>query len=196
MSQGIQVIVNIYKTHERYATILADPPWPYQDTAPRLGKQRTERIAYQLMTIDEICGLPVRRLADKDCILWLWTTNPFLEEAFKVLRSWGFRYRTACPWVKDRTTTGHWFLGQSEHLLLATRGRPKRRGRRYPGLITSFGRLRHSSKPRMSYEIIESMSYEPRIELFARRARPGWDSWGNEAKDIDRELERDVERYL
>lgn len=103
-------------------------------------------------------------------------------------------------WVKAAPNTGSgmgvWFWGQTEHLILATRGRPYRPKHPTVGTLLAVPKLPHSQKPRQSYQDIEGMSEEPRIELFARRARKGWDSWGNEAREIDKKLERDMRRHL
>ena len=192
-------VVDIYTTKRRYATILADPPWPYRGQARRTHSA-TKRLEYPTMNMDEIRRLPVKRLFADDALLFLWTTNPFLEEAMSVIASWGFTYKTAATWTKPRPTTGTWFLGQTEPLLLAVHGHPlspdARRIRRRPGIILTTDRLNHSVKPRESYTIIEEIGVAPRIELFARRPRKGWDCWGLEAKDFDRKLERDIRRYL
>ena len=188
-------VVNIRTTKRRYATILADPPWPYRQVARRTH-DATKALEYPTMSMDEIRNLPVRRIVSEACMLFLWITNPFLDEAFTVIEAWGFEYRTAATWVKPRPTTGTWFLGQTEHLLLAVRGKPPLPARRRPGLIRTLERQAHSVKPRESYELVESMSQSPRIELFARRARPGWDSWGLEAKEISKELEHDLITHL
>jgi len=192
-------VVDIHTTKRRYATILADPPWffhhrmeiPYSD--PRTGIY----LPYSTMRTKDIAALPVERIALSDCQLWLWTTNATLPEAIKVLDAWGFQWRTMRTWCKPRTGMGVWLWGQSEHIILATRGRPYRpKPPILSTLLTTPNRLPHSRKPRQSYQDIEAMSKEPRIELFARRARKGWDSWGLEAKELDRELERDVKKYL
>jgi N6-adenosine-specific RNA methylase IME4 len=153
------------------------------------------------MTMDEIRALPVGEIAAKDCQLWLWTTNTHLFEVPSVLKTWGFTYKVTATWVKNRMGLGYWLRGRTEHLVLAVRGNP--RGRmRGPHGATGFswdtlvdereiefdhtalvlGPVReHSKKPDASYEMIEAMSEESRLEMFARRARSGWTAWGDEA---------------
>lgn len=203
-------VVDIYKTKRRYATILADPPWAYGQNlgnGTRRGSKNQgafrdyQGVPYARMSIDDLCQLPVRRVAAKDCLLWLWTVNPFIPEALKIVEQWGFSYLSMRTWVKyppgSGAGVGKWWWGATEQLILARRGHvsPPKKGPKYNSVffVPPKG---HSKKPRQSYVDIELISPEPRLELFARRAREGWDSWGLEAKEIDRELERDVEAYL
>ena len=200
-------IKNLVKTKRRYATILADPPWRFE-----VNKRETDsevllwdrKLPYVSMEAVDIEALPVGRLADKDAMLWLWSTGVHIHEALHVMKAWGFNYRTMRIWVKPRIGTGYWFRGQHEILLLGIRGRPSRGRKNHMSAIAgnnistvfSAPTSKHSAKPPESYRDIERLSKPPRIELFARRARRGWDSWGDEAKEIDKELERDVRRYL
>lgn len=163
------------------------------------------RQPYASMTLDAIQALPVARVAADDAMLWLWTTNAHFHDALHTMEMWGFEYKTVRTWFKPNLGMGFWLRGQTEHLLLGTRGAPtggRERKHAYaiPGnnistaLIAPVGK--HSAKPPESYRDIERLSKPPRIELFARRARKGWDSWGNEARDVDRKLERDIRRHL
>jgi N6-adenosine-specific RNA methylase IME4 len=137
------------------------------------------------MSIDAIRALPVTNLAHDDALLWLWTTNSYLREAFSVVDSRGFRHKTVLTWAKDRIGTGDWLRGQTEHCLLAVRGRPVVTLTSQSTLLT--GPLReHSRKPDEFYALVESLCPAPtggRLELFARQARPGWAAMGAE---IDR----------
>lgn len=200
-------VVNIHKTRRRYATILADPPWRY-----RVNKRQTDsemliwdrKLPYLSMEAEDIEALPIRRIAADDAMLWLWSTNAHIHEALHIMKKWGFSFRTLRIWVKPSIGTGYYMRGQNELLLLGIRGHPTRDRRNHMSAISGnnissvfYAPLnKHSSKPPESYRGIERLSKPPRIELFARRARPGWDSWGNEAKEVDRELERDVSKYL
>ncbi len=159
---------------------------------------------YGSMKLEDIFKLPVERIAAEDAMLWLWTTNAHIHDALHVMEEWGFTYKTKRTWFKPKFGMGFWLRGQTEELLLGTRGAPTRGGAKRASaieghniptaLIAPAGK--HSAKPPESYRDIERLSKPPRIELFARRARKGWDSWGNEAKELDKELERDVDKYL
>jgi N6-adenosine-specific RNA methylase IME4 len=143
---------------------------------------------YQTMPLDEIKALSIP--AADDCLLFMWTTNPFLADgsAAAVVRAWGFKPKTVLTWAKvqaDGTTpsmkTGHWFRSASEHIIFAVRG-GVRRPLDFPALPTwrPAPRLPHSVKPDLFYEWIEQASPGPYLELFARRTRRRWTSWGNE----------------
>lgn len=142
------------------------------------------------MTVEEICGLPIPNICDKDCILFLWATFPKLREAFQVIQAWGFNYRSvAFVWLKQNKSgvgwlygLGFWTRGNAEVCLLATKGHPKRKSARVHQFIISPLRG-HSQKPDEARDkIVELMGDLPRIELFAREKVDGWDVWGNEVK--------------
>lgn len=166
-----------------YRTIYADPPWMEK------GGGKIKRGAdrhYPLMTTKEIMSLPVQNLIHPDgCHLYLWTTNNFLPDAIKVIEAWGFQYITTITWLKDKIGLGQYFRGITEHCLFAT---TKRRlpyktlnGKREQG-VSGFWEVRkkHSEKPETMRKMIEIVSYDPRIELFAREETQGWDCFGNE----------------
>ena len=148
---------------------------------------------YPTMGIDELCALPVPELAAKDCALFLWATFPQLPEALRLIRAWGFRYKTvAFVWLKRNRKSPSWFYGMgywtrsnAEICLLATKGKPKRQSAGVHQLLISPIE-QHSKKPDAAREkIVALMGDLPRIELFARASPPGWDVWGNEvASDI------------
>lgn len=168
----------------KYKTIYADPPWMER------GCGRVKRGAdkhYPLMKTSEIMALPVRELADPEgCHLYLWTTNNFLPDALKVVEAWGFQYVTLITWVKDRAGLGQYYRGLTEHCIFA---RTKKKlpfrfdGERRQQGVTGFysPKAEHSRKPETMRQMIERVSYGPRIELFARGQHAGWDAWGNEA---------------
>ena len=145
------------------------------------------------MSIDELCALPVAELAAKDSALFMWATFPQLPEALRLIRAWGFTYKSvAFVWLKKNKKADSWFYGlgfwtraNAEICLLATRGRPKRAARDVKQVILSHVE-RHSQKPEEARRRIEALMGDvPRIELFARASPPGWDVWGNEvASDI------------
>ncbi len=128
-------------------------------------------------------GLAVEALAADDAILWLWTTNAFLERGFGICRAWGFEPKTTLTWAKDKVGTGFWLRGQTEHCLLAVRGRPIVTLTSQSTLVVAPVR-EHSRKPDTFFELVESLCPAlpgGRLELFARQARPGWTAWGAEA---------------
>lgn len=177
------MVVDIFNTDITYKTIYADPPWMEQ------GGGKIKRGAdrhYKLMKTHEIMYLPVRRLISPEgCHLYMWATNNHMQDAFRVMDAWGFEYVTMITWQKDKAGLGQYYRGMTEHCLFGT---TKKRlpykiidGKRQQG-VTGFcePRREHSRKPDRMREMIETVSYGPRIELFAREEFPGWDSWGNE----------------
>jgi N6-adenosine-specific RNA methylase IME4 len=166
----------------RWPIILADPPWDYKNFAAGRARSHPSH-HYPVMQIDEICALPIADLAADDCVLFLWTTAPQLAETIEmVLKAWGFTYKSGLVWDKEVAGLGFWARGQHEHLLIATRGNPPLPPQEAtPRSVIRERRREHSRKPEARYAIIESMYPElPKLELFARHARPGWDCWGNE----------------
>ena len=175
-----------------YRTILADPPWPLQMSGKykTAKNQRPERIPYPTMTVDEIETIDVASLADSGCHLWLWTTNQFLEAGFRVMRAWGFKYLAPIHWIKP-SGIGNYFVHRTQTVLFGYRQKCLFPLRRYAPNVLEIGTdpKRHSEKPDETYELIESISPGPRLEMFARRSRPGWDVWGNEVEsDIQLEV--------
>lgn len=166
---------------KKYKTIYVDPPW--KETGGGRIKRGADR-HYGLMPTIEIINLPVPEIADENCHLYLWVTNNFMKDGFKVLDAWGFRYVTMITWMKDRMGLGQYFRGISEHCLFGVKGNLPYKtldGKRQQGK-TGFTAPKsvHSRKPEEMRNMIELVSYEPRIELFARTQSPGWDVWGNE----------------
>jgi len=162
--------------NKKYKTIYADPPWNEQ------GGGKIKRGAdrhYNLMKTKDIVDMPVKDIADDNCWLYLWVTNNFLKDGIEVMESWGFRYVTNFVWAKDSFGIGYYFRGQHELCLFGVKGNLKPIRRNVSSLLVSPKR-KHSQKPIEARQMIETMSYEPRIELFARDKTPGWDVWGNE----------------
>ncbi len=181
-----------------YHTIVADPPWPYRDANNDHGaiskgykldgelQRGVRELGYSTMSIDELRTLPLPQIA-KDAHLYLWTTNAFMVDAHSIAEAWGFVPKTILTWVKVHQTdpcrvsmkTGHWFRGATEHIVFAVRGR-------LPllvdeGLPTAYlwPRIgRHSVKPDAFFDLVEQASPGPRIELFSRTPRLGWDASG------------------
>lgn len=178
--------VDIFNTVKKYKTIYLDPPW--EEKGGGKIKRGADR-HYNTMKIEEIAALPVQNLADKNgCHLYMWVTNNFLEKALSLLKVWGFEYITLITWNKDRKGLGQYYRGITEHCIFAA---TKKRlpykvinGKRQQG-ITGFYEPKtvHSRKPFEMRRMIETVSFEPRIELFAREHFDGWDCWGNEAPE-------------
>lgn len=180
---------------KKYSIIYADPPWnhsdgtgkSYGDKDPR-GRSGTHGITlhslpYNVMTVDEIKALPVSNISDSNSLLFLWTTNRFLEEAFSVCRSWSFTPTTTLVWCKPQNQGlfGGAFLSNIEFLIMAKRGNPKITSKTGTRWFT-FPRRNHSEKPHEIRKIIEGKTSGERIELFARQKTEGWDVWGNEVE--------------
>jgi len=178
----------------QYGVIYADPPWHYR-AYNAAGEQRGPARHYPVMKLPEICALPVRKVAARDCHLFLWTYGPHLRQAFEVMDAWGFKYSSvAFTWVKLRRRApdlmfiteadfhlgpGHTTRKNAEICLLGRRGSPKRRSGGVRELIVS-ARREHSRKPDQARARIEQYAEGPFLEMFSRTSAPGWDSWGNE----------------
>jgi len=163
----------------RYQVIVSDPPWKYdtraEDTSHR-GKNQ-----YPDMTTEEICGLPVASLAQDDCILWLWTTNAFMRDAYRCLDAWGFREKTILTWDKELIGLGDWLRNVTEHCILAVKGQPVVSLTNQTTIIREK-RREHSRKPLAFYEMVEALCPGSKLEMFARTPRDGWASWGAETE--------------
>lgn len=179
-----------------YGAILADPPWTFETHSDE-GKGRSPEQHYQCMSIDDIKALPVRDVAAKHCVLFLWIIDTHLPMALEVIEAWGFKYKTkGFTWAKLNsgggeklagdpgaffTGMGFWTRANPEDVLLATKGSPKRNegGKGVRRLIVAE-RREHSRKPDDIFERVEALVPGPYLELFSREQRPGWDCWGNE----------------
>lgn len=167
-----------------YRVIVADPPWLYE--ARQDDPQHRAALPYPTMSIEKICAMDVASLAHKDCILWLWTTNHHMREAFDVLEAWGFKHKTILTWVKDRMGMGDWLRGQTEHCLMAVRGKPTVRLTNQTTVLNGPMR-KNSQKPEEFYKFVERLCPAPRYaELFSRQPRDGWDGHGNESEGKSR----------
>ena len=172
---------------KKYKTILIDPPWE-MEFIKREVRPNQVAMPYPMMTLDEIKALPVYDLADEECNLFLWTTQTYLPDAFDVLKAWRFNYHVAITWDKENGLTQFGFHRRTEFLLYAYKGKLtfEKNGRAMPTLIQDLPELFegsspvHSRKPISTYRILEAKTASPRLEMFARARRSGWDSWGNE----------------
>ena len=167
-----------------YAVIYADPPWRFEVQSRETGLDRSADNHYPTMPTEEICALQVPAAAD--CALFLWATAPMLEHGLQVLRAWGFSYRSNLVWNKARIGTGYWARNKHEHLLIGTRGQvPAPAPGTQPDSVIDAVVGRHSEKPADFARAIELIfPTAPKVELFARAPRRGWDSWGNEAAGV------------
>ena len=181
---------------EKYKIIYADPPWNFKVWSKK-GEKKSACQHYKIMTKKDIQNLPVEKICEDDCVLFLWVTAPCLEEGLELIKKWGFTYKTkAFNWVKRNKISDSWFWGMgyytranSEDCLIATKGKPLKRISRSVHQILSDRIMKHSQKPNSAREkIVELFGDLPRIELFARQKTPGWDVWGNEVES-DIELE-------
>jgi N6-adenosine-specific RNA methylase IME4 len=171
-----------------FATILADPPWRFQNRTGKMAPEHQRLLRYPTMTLQEIVALPVCRLAAARAHLYLWVPNALLAEGLEVMRGWGFTYKTNLVWYKvrkdggpDGRGVGFYFRNVTELVLFGVRGnlRTLAPGRTQVNLLATRKR-EHSRKPHELYHLIEACSPGPYLELFARCKRPGWQQWGNE----------------
>jgi N6-adenosine-specific RNA methylase IME4 len=165
-----------------YGVIYADPPWRFEPWSRETGMDRAADNHYPTSVLDVIKSRPVEKIAAKDCALFLWATIPMLPQALAVMAAWGFTYKSAISWNKDKAGTGYWVRGQVELLLIGVRGHiPAPAPGEQPPAIIEAPRGRHSEKPDVFAERIERLFPNvAKLEMFARKARPGWDVWGNE----------------
>lgn len=166
----------------KYRTIVADPPWEVGRGPEWASNGASRPLTYPTMSVDEIARLPVGALADKRAHLYLWTINAYVEDAFEIARHWGFRPSTLLTWCKPRHGIG---LGgaytlTTEHVLFGRRGILPA-SQRVDTTWWQWPRGEHSAKPEAFIDLVEQVSPPPRLELFARRNRLGWDTWGHEA---------------
>lgn len=180
----------------KYRTLYIDPPWPeYGGGKIKRGADRH----YPLMSEDEILRLPVKQLTEDNAHLYLWVTNNYLPLGLRCIERWGFRYVTKVVWVKvirlqptsDQFGLGQYFRGITEDCLFAVRGnlpyRTREDGKRGQGkTVIMAPRREHSQKPDEMRSMIEVVSHEPRLEMFARNSFKGWDVWG---RDCDSSIE-------
>jgi N6-adenosine-specific RNA methylase IME4 len=177
---------------DKFGTVLADPPWRFQNRTGKVAPEHGRLSRYGTMSLEDICALPVADISTEPAHLYLWVPNALLPEGLAVLAAWGFQYKSNIVWHKirkdggpDGRGVGFYFRNTTELLLFGTRGKNARTlapGRRQVNIVRTQKR-EHSRKPDELYEIIESCSRGPFIEMFARGSRAGWTTWGNQADD-------------
>lgn len=170
-----------------YSVVLADPPWAFSGNSI-VNPGRNVRRHYPTLPIEALEQLPVQEIVASDALLYMWVTAPMAELAFRVVRAWGFKYKTQLVWQKDRISTGYWVRGRHEPVYLCTRGSfrcpPKAP---HPDSIIEAPRREHSRKPELLVDQIDkAFPGHRKVELFARRRRDGWDSWGNDVDKFER----------
>ncbi len=174
----------------KFGTILADPPWRFQNRTGKMAPEHVRLRRYSTMTFREIKELPVSMLANEESHLYLWIPNALIKEGLAVMESWGFTYKTNIVWYKirkdggpDGRGVGFYFRNVTELVLFGVRGKLRTfdPGRTQVNIIRSRKR-EHSRKPDDLYRIIEECSPGPYFEFFARHHREGWDQWGDEVE--------------
>lgn len=175
----------------KFSTVLADPPWQFQNRTGKMAPEHKRLARYPTLSLQEIKELPVEAIVEDTAHLYLWVPNALLTEGMQVMEHWGFTYKTNLIWYKvrkdggpDRRGVGFYFRNVTEMILFGARGKNARtlqRGRSQENMIVSRKR-EHSRKPDEQYELIESCSCGPRIEIFARGPRDGWFVWGDQAE--------------
>jgi len=171
----------IAETGAKFATIVIDPPWDWGDEGDQdqLGRSRPD---YATMSKEQLLALPLPDLSDDDCHIYLWITNRSLPKGFELLEKWGFRYVTAITWAKPHFGMGNYFRGQTEHVLFGVKGsQPLKRKDVGTLFQAARGKGGHSSKPSEFYELVESCSPGPYLEMFSRSEREDWKTWGENA---------------
>jgi N6-adenosine-specific RNA methylase IME4 len=179
-----------------YQTILADPPWRFQNRTGKMAPEHKRLLRYPTLEFEEIYELPVAQLAAATSHLYLWAPNALLAEGLETMRRWGFTYKTNLVWYKirkdggpDGRGVGFYFRNVTELVLFGIRGsmRTLTPGRRQVNILESQKR-EHSRKPDEIYDLIEACSPGPYLELFARYPRRGWTQWGNEVVEHKEDL--------
>lgn len=176
----------------RFSTILADPPWQFQNRTGKVAPEHKRLSRYGTMKLEEIMALPVAQIAEDTAHLYLWVPNALLPEGLRVMEAWGFQYKSNLVWHKirkdggpDGRGVGFYFRNVTELVLFGVRGKNARTlapGRSQVNFLATQKR-EHSRKPDEFYEIVESCSSGPYLEMFARGARPGWQVWGNQSEE-------------
>ena len=175
---------------QQFGTVLIDPPWRFDNRTGKMAPEHKRLSRYVTMSMDEIAAIPVASIVAPKAHLYLWVPNALLPFGLKIMDAWGFQYKTNIVWHKlrkdggsDGRGVGFYFRNATEMILFGVRGKNARTlapGRRQTNYIGSRKR-EHSRKPNEQYQIIESCSPGPFIELFSRGTREGWAVWGNEA---------------
>lgn len=167
----------------RYRTIVCDPPWPVAKIERKVRPRQGASLDYAVQGLDWIADLPVEEWADPTgCHLYLWTTHKYLPAALEIFAGWGAKYECLMTWVKPTGMTPFSWMYNTEHVLFGRIGGLPVEQKGLKLNFSSTGRPIHSEKPDVFYDLVEMASPEPRLEMFARRARlTGWDYWGDQS---------------
>ena len=167
----------------KYSTIVVDPPWPVKKIIRKTRPNQVADLDYSTMSLEEIQKLPIQKIAADNSVLFLWTTHKYLPYAFDIMSAWGFKYQRTLTWDKRNGISLFGFHHRTEFLLFGYKGHldiyPRRKT--IPTLLVGKS-LRHSAKPDSIMNLIKDAYPEPRLELFARGTRDGFDVWGDEAE--------------
>lgn len=177
---------------QKFSTILADPPWRFQNRTGKMAPEHRRLSRYGTLDLTEIASIPVNSATTETAHLYLWVPNALLPEGIQVMRAWGFEYKSNIVWHKirkdggpDGRGVGFYFRNVTELVLFGVRGKNARTlapGRRQVNFLATQKR-EHSRKPDELYQIIESCSPGPYLELFARGTRPDWTGWGDQSEE-------------
>jgi N6-adenosine-specific RNA methylase IME4 len=177
----------------RFRTVLADPPWRFQNRTGKMAPEHRRLSRYGTMELTEIMELPVAQVVQDRAHLYLWVPNALILEGLEVMKRWGFTYKTHIVWFKirkdggpDGRGVGFYFRNVTELLLFGIRGKNNRTlqaGRTQTNIVLERKR-EHSRKPDQQYTVIERCSPGPYLEMFARQPRAGWTQWGNETSEL------------
>lgn len=178
----------------KYTTILADPPWQFQNRTGKMAPEHKRLMRYPTLRLEDICEIPVASVCAETAHLYLWVPNALLPEGLAVMKAWGFNYKSNIVWQKvrkdggpDGRGVGFYFRNVTEILLFGVRGKNARTlapGRTQVNIVSTRKR-EHSRKPDEMYDLVESCSPGPFLELFARGTKPGWFTWGNQAESYE-----------
>lgn len=172
----------------QFGTILADPPWRFQNRTGKVAPEHRRLSRYRTMDLAELCAMPVAAHAADNCHLYMWCPNALLPDGLALMQAWGFVYKTNLVWYKTRKDggpdgrgVGFYFRNVTELVLFGIRGRQRTLapGRRQVNIVVQ-PKTEHSRKPAQQYQLIEECSPGPWLELFARQRIPGWTCWGDE----------------
>ena len=192
MTQDAAADLRTFLDGQKFATLMADPPWRFTNRTGKVAPEHKRLSRYPTMTLEDICALPVAEHLEDTAHCYLWVPNALLPDGLQVLSAWGFQYKSNIIWHKirkdggsDGRGVGFYFRNVTEILLFGVRGKNARTlppGRRQVNLFGTRKR-EHSRKPDEQYDIIESCSWGPYLELFGRGKRENWTVWGNQADD-------------
>ena len=179
-AEKVQTLSNPLEAQGLFQTIVIDPAWDWGDEGDvnQFGRAKPD---YHTMPISEIEALPISKIADKNCHLYIWVTNRSLPKAFHLMETWGFRYITCLTWVKPSIGMGNYFRGSTEQVLFGVKGQQALKRHDVGTWFEAPRGERHSEKPDEFYKLVESCSYAPYIDIFGRKEREGWAVWGENA---------------